>query len=67
MKEKANGRHRPVCAESETSQQMMEMSIAGRVILVGERLGSVTEAAQLGADRGREPRARAPAGICDPA
>ena len=33
----------------------------------GERHGSVTEAAQLGADLGRGLRARAPAGIYDPA
>lgn len=33
----------------------------------GERHGSVTEAAKLGADLGRELRARAPAGIYDPA
>jgi hypothetical protein len=32
-----------------------------------ERLGSVTVAAQLGADLGRELRARFPAGIDDPA
>lgn len=43
------------------------LSPDGTASAEGERLGSVTEAAQLGADLGRELRARAPAGIYDPA
>lgn len=43
------------------------LSPDGTASAEGERHGSVTEAAQLGADLGRELRARAPAGIYDPA
>lgn len=43
------------------------LSPDGSASAAGERLGSVTEATQLGADLGRELRARAPAGIYDPA
>lgn len=43
------------------------LSPDGSASAEGERHGSVTEAAQLGADLGRELRARAPAGIYDPA
>lgn len=43
------------------------LSPDGTASAEGERHGSVTEAAQLGADLGRDLRARAPAGIYDPA
>jgi hydroxymethylbilane synthase len=43
------------------------LSPDGREIAEGERHGSVTEAAQLGADLGRELRRRAPAGVYAPA
>ena len=44
-----------------------KLSPDGSQCAEGERHGSVSEAAQLGADLGRELRARAPAGIYDPA
>ena len=43
------------------------LSPDGSASAEGERHGSVTDAAKLGADLGRELRARAPAGIYDPA
>jgi hydroxymethylbilane synthase len=43
------------------------LSPDGSASAEGERHGSVTDATQLGADLGRELRARAPAGIYDPA
>jgi hypothetical protein len=66
MKEKANAQRRPIRTEPETSHQMTDVPIAGYAILVGECLGSVTEAAQ-GARIGRGSRVRIQPGSFDPA